>query len=93
MGRFEVGNSGGGRPKGSPNKTTAETKALFQELFEKGMETALQDLQLLEPKDRLEMMVKIAPYIIPKLATVTTETKQNRSITIIHNTAPLPDGD
>lgn len=90
---FQKGNNLGGREKGTQNKTTAETKAQLQTLFDKLAESALEDIEELDAKDKLEMLVKLAPYLVPKLATVTAETKQNRQITIIHQTAPLPDGD
>jgi hypothetical protein len=56
-----------GRPKFTPNKTTAEIRNIFQLLLEQNLKQMGADLQLLEPKQRLEVLLKLTEFILPKV--------------------------
>lgn len=58
----------GGRVKGTPNKVTYSLKEWIISLIDKQRTQIEQDLQKLEPKERLQMIEKLMQYIIPKQA-------------------------
>lgn len=56
----------GGRAKGTPNKVTTSLKEWISLLIEQNREQIVQDLTELEPKERLQFLLKLMEYIIPK---------------------------
>ena len=56
----------GGRAKGTPNRTTSETKQLLQNVVTKQIEKLETTLSKLEPVDRVNALSKLLPYILPK---------------------------
>ena len=62
------GKKTGGRQKGTPNKTTSFTKAVIQDILSEYYETGLlgQDMKALEPKERVDAMIKLAAFVTPK---------------------------
>lgn len=69
MPKFEKGNSG--RPKGAKNKVNSQMRDLIQSLFDSNYETIQEDLDSLEPKDRLKFLSDLLPYLLPKLQSTT----------------------
>jgi hypothetical protein len=66
---FEPGNTlGKGRPVGSINKSTAETKAFLARISNKLGERVEEDLDLMDPKDRVKIWLELQEYLIPKLS-------------------------
>ncbi len=61
-----TGKKFGGRQKGTPNKSTAETKELLSKAIGKELERLGSLLTNLDNKDRISAIVKFLPYIIPK---------------------------
>ncbi len=59
-----------GRPKGVPNKATASTREWISRLIDDNREQIEQDLQALEPKDRLQILERLMHYAIPKLQSI-----------------------
>lgn len=57
----------GGRQAGTPNKTTSTVRSWIVELINNNREQIEKDIQQLEPKDRLNMLDKLLPYILPKV--------------------------
>lgn len=64
---FEKGKSGNetGRPPGKPNKTTEQLRTVIQTIIENNIETIVQDLQLLEPKERLNVINQLLRHVLP----------------------------
>lgn len=69
MPKFEKGNPG--RPKGAKNKATGQIRERIQTLFDDNFQTIQEDLESLDPKDRLKFLIDLLPYLVPKLQTTT----------------------
>lgn len=69
MGTFKKGNPG--RPKGSKNKLSGQIRERIQSLFNDNFQTIQEDLESMEPKDRLKFLTDLLPYLVPKLQTTT----------------------
>lgn len=87
MGQFKGIRNNNGRPKGTPNKTTNEIRQKFNDFIDNNLEKLQKDLDKLTPKERVDAVIRLLPYIIPKLSEVsidnTTEDNANRPIMII----------
>lgn len=73
MPKFETGNPG--RPKGAKNKASGQIRERIQSLFDDNFQTIQEDLESLEPKDRLKFLTDLLPYLVPKLQTTTYSQK------------------
>lgn len=72
-----------GRPKGSLNKSTSETKELIQKIISNELDKLGAMLEKLEPKERIDAIAKLLPYILPKTSEVSiTEPEPPRKILI-----------
>ena len=60
-----TGTKFGGRTKGTPNRTTAETKELIQNVVSNELDNITELLNKLEPKERIDAVIKLLPYIVP----------------------------
>lgn len=60
-------NNPNGRPKGSPNKVTSTIRGWLVELINNNKERIERDFAELDPKDRLAMLEKFLPYLLPKV--------------------------
>lgn len=65
----------GGRAKGTPNRTTTETKELLQNIVSKELDNIVVLLEKLEPKERIDAIIKLLPYIVPKQQEIAIESK------------------
>jgi len=70
----------GGRNAGTPNKVTSEVREQFQHLLENNIDKMQNDIEQLEPKDRLKVMLELSKFVIPTLKA--TEFKQDIGHTI-----------
>ena len=61
-----TGKKFGGRQKGTPNRLTKELRAVLKDLIHEELETLQERMDHLDPKERLEVLVKLLPYILPK---------------------------
>ena len=56
----------GGRQLGTPNKITSCTRQLIQDIIDNNLNTLNDDIQKLSPKDRINAITGLLPYIMPK---------------------------
>lgn len=63
-GQFAKGNAG--RPKGAVNKLTKELRAELKDLVFSELEYLSEILPKSPPHIRLEVLLKLIPYVIPK---------------------------
>lgn len=59
--------------KGIPNKATNEVRKAFQLLVENNLERLQNDLDELEPKDRIKFILDMAKFILPTLQAVSVD--------------------
>jgi hypothetical protein len=78
----------GGRTKGTPNKATQKIKDAYAKLLEDNLGTLQTDLSQLEPKDRLNFMLNLSEYILPKLARVEAE-HEIKDTSVVLNIIPV----
>ena len=60
----------GGRKQGTPNRLTQDLRNSLKNILADEFEKLPETLDRLEPKDRLEIVVKILPYVLPKIEIV-----------------------
>ena len=82
-GRFAEGNTG--RPKGSVNKSSNEIRETFQLLLSNNLEKIQDDLNELEAKDRIKLLLDLASFIIPKMKSVDLKADKTETILIDFN--------
>jgi len=72
MARFKQGQSGNpaGRPKGAKNAVTRELREKLKNLIDSELEALPDLLSKLEPQARLEMIIKLMPFALPKVASI-----------------------
>lgn len=68
---FKQGESGNpkGRPKGAKGKTSKDLKAMLSKLVSDNIANVQNDLNALDPKERLAMLEKLMAYVVPKATT------------------------
>lgn len=71
-------NNPNGRPKGTPNKITADLRSFLTGVIDKNRRQITKDLKALEPRDRLIILEKLMAYVIPKQQTVTASVELER---------------
>jgi hypothetical protein len=66
---FKKGQSGNpsGKPKGALNRTTDDLRRVLLAIVNSNVSTIQSDLDKLEPKDRLKLLIEIMGYVVPKL--------------------------
>ena len=57
----------GGRQKGTPNRMTKELRTILKDILYNELEKIGELLESLEPKERLELVIKMLPFILPKV--------------------------
>ena len=72
MAQFKTGQSGNpaGRPKGAVNVITKQLRAKLKNLIGSELEALPDLLNDLEPKERLDMIIRLMPYAMPKVESV-----------------------
>lgn len=69
---------GRGRPKNSGNKSTAETKTLLHNIVGNQLDEVENLLSKLEPKEKLDAIIKLLPYILPRQSEIAIESKEEQ---------------
>ena len=62
-----TGKKYGGREKGTPNRLTKELRTILKDVLYNELERIEELLESLESKERLELVIKILPFILPKV--------------------------
>jgi hypothetical protein len=60
----------GGRIQGTPNKVTKDLRDLLKSVISNELETIRDRLDKLEPRERIEMTLKLMSYVMPKVQTL-----------------------
>ena len=60
----------GGRELGTPNKTTSELRKVLKHMVDDELQNLQDNINELEPKERIELLIKLLPYVMPKVQTV-----------------------
>ena len=61
-----TGKKFGGRRSGVPNKTTQQSKAIVQKVINNELDNLEVLLSKLSAKDRVNALIKLLPFVIPK---------------------------
>ena len=65
-----TGNKYGGREKGTPNRLTKELRTLLKNILYQELEEIQERLELLKPEERLELLIKLMPYVLPTTTSI-----------------------
>jgi len=60
----------GGRAEGTPNTLTKEMRTILKGIISKELESIPETLQKIEPEKRLEIVLKLLPFVLPKVENV-----------------------
>lgn len=66
-GTFATGNKGGGRVKGSQNKATGALREFINDFVNDNKDKVQADFDSLEPKERIDAIIKLMEFAVPKL--------------------------
>lgn len=64
------GTKTGGRKAGTPNKVTTELRETLKAILDAELTTITATLEKLPAKDRLDVVLKLMPYCMPKIDTI-----------------------
>ncbi len=82
-----------GRPKGVPNKSTQELRAIMQSIFEAELPNVLDALEKIREKGNeqkyVELMLRLAEYHVPKATQSVDVTSGGEKITRIMSIDPM----
>ena len=92
---FQPGQSGNpmGRPKGSPNQTTAMVRQLFADILEAEQENfkeALERLRQESPKDYVQVLTKLSQKFLPDLTVTALQNADGTNIEPMQIILPPP---
>ena len=62
-----TGKKYGGREKGTPNRLTKELRTILKDVLYNELEKIEELLDSLETKERLDMLIKLMPFALPKV--------------------------
>ena len=60
----------GGRKKGTPNRLTKEMRTILKNILFTELENIEELMDSLDSKQRIELVIKLLPFILPKVETV-----------------------
>ena len=79
-GQFMKGNSG--KPKGATSKQNKEIRERFKMLLDNNLDQIEDDLQKLNSKDRIDAILNLAGYVVPKLKAVEHRPEEEETIVV-----------
>lgn len=63
----------GGRKAGTPNRLTKELRQVLKDIIYDELQNLPDTLDGLEPKDRVELVIKLMSYTLPKVRPVMSD--------------------
>ena len=66
----------GGRQKGTPNRMTKELRSFLKDILYQELEQIQERLDALKLKERVELVIKLMPYIFPKVNSISHSTNE-----------------
>ena len=83
---FTPGTSGNpkGKPKGAENKLTKEIRAKIGLILNNNIDKVQTDLDKLEPKDRLNVLLQLMKFVTPQLKQIEVDHQEQE-----HNFTPI----
>lgn len=81
----------GGRAAGTPNKVNAQVKEWIGELLENNKQQIEEDLQAMEPTERVKALFGLLGYVVPKQSAISVDDQtkiETEALTNFLNTAP-----
>ena len=88
-----TGKKFGGRRSGVPNKTTQQSKAIVQKVINNEIDNLEVLLSKLSAKDRVNALIKLLPFVIPKQQEISIEAPvhqlQPMTLTIVEETLKI----
>ena len=74
-----------GRKAGTPNKATKDIRDAFTLLIENNLSKLQEDINGLEPKERVKLLLDMAQFVVPKLRSIDLQSDVEETITIDFN--------
>jgi hypothetical protein len=71
-----TGKKYGGRQKGTPNRMTKELRSVLKDILYQELEQIQEHLEALNSKERVELLIKLMPYILPKVTSISHTTNE-----------------
>lgn len=71
-----TGKKYGGRQKGTPNRMTVELRSILKDILYQELEDIEERLDVLEPKTRIELLIKMMPFVLPKTKEISHTTDE-----------------
>ena len=68
----------GGRQKGTPNKVTGTVKEMISTAISNELQLLPKLLSQLEPKEKIDAIIKLLPYLIPKVQSQLKEEQDSK---------------
>ena len=65
-----LGNKTGGRTAGTPNRVTSELRETLKGIIAAELDALPQTFAELTPKERIELVIKLLPFALPKVSTI-----------------------
>ena len=66
----------GGRQKGTPNRMTKELRSILKDMMYQEIEIIQDHLDQLNPKERVELLIKLMPFVLPKTTSISHTTNE-----------------
>ena len=84
---FKKGQSGNpkGRPRGAKNKATNELREWVERFINDNLDTIANDIEELEPNERVKFFLALLNYTLPKQQSVKAEINDEREQIVIAN--------